>query len=72
MGMGSTVVRVVQGTPPGPATGRYHEPALTIAPALGFLVLVLVLGIYVPGWLGRALSDAAAFIEPAAPAGGPP
>jgi hydrogenase-4 component F len=72
MGMGSTVVRVVQGTPPEPATGRYHEPALTIAPALGFLVLVLVLGIYVPDWLGRALSDAAAFVETAPPAGARP
>ena len=72
MGMGSTVVRVVQGTPPEPATGRYHEPMLTIAPALGFLVLVLVLGIYVPDWLDRALSDAAAFVETAAPAGARP
>jgi hydrogenase-4 component F len=69
MGMGSTVVRVVQGTPPEPAAEPYHEPVLTIAPPLGFLALVLVLGLYLPSWLGRALTDAAAFIE-TSPAGG--
>jgi hydrogenase-4 component F len=63
MGMGSTVVRVVQGTPPEPAAGPYREPVLTVAPALCLLVLVLILGIYVPDWLHRALADAAAFVE---------
>jgi hydrogenase-4 component F len=66
MGMGSTVVRVVQGTPPPAATGAYREPVLTVLPALGFLVLVLVLGVYVPDWLNRALRDAAAFVETSA------
>ena len=40
-----------------------HEPLLTILPALAFLVIVLVLGVYVPGWLDHALHDAASFIE---------
>jgi hydrogenase-4 component F len=63
MGMGSTVVRVVQGTPPPTASDAYREPVLTVAPALCFLLLVLVLGVYVPDWLDRALIDATAFIE---------
>ncbi|HEY0993923.1 MAG TPA: proton-conducting transporter membrane subunit [Kofleriaceae bacterium] len=71
MGMGSTVVRVVQGTPPETAAARYREPVLTVAPALCFLAIVLVLGIYVPGWLGRALTDAAAFVDTSAPGARP-
>jgi hydrogenase-4 component F len=63
MGMGSTVVRVVQGTPPAHLAGPYREPVLTVAPALCLLVLVLVLGVYVPDWLHRAIADAAAFVE---------
>jgi hydrogenase-4 component F len=63
MGMGSTVVRVVQGVPPASAAGAYREPVLTVAPAVAFLALVLALGVYVPGWLHRALTDAAAFVE---------
>ncbi|TMQ07116.1 MAG: hydrogenase [Deltaproteobacteria bacterium] len=66
MGMGSTVVRVVQGSPPPAAAGAYREPVLTVVPALGFLVLVLVLGVYVPDWLHRALTDAAEFVETSA------
>jgi hydrogenase-4 component F len=63
MGMGSTVVRVVQGTPPANATDRVREPVLTVAPALCFLVLVLALGVYVPDWVHRALVAATQFIE---------
>lgn len=66
IGMGSTVVRVVQGVPPEGAAGGYREPILTIAPALAFLALVLALGVYVPDWLDRALADAAAYVETAA------
>jgi hydrogenase-4 component F len=69
MGMGSTVVRVVQGLPPESATGAYREPVLTVAPAVVFLALVLTLGVYVPGWLHRALTEAAAFVEAAAAGG---
>ncbi len=63
MGMGSTVVRVVQGTPPDPDAPRYREPLLTTLPAFAFLAMVLVLGVYVPGWLSDALHDAARFVE---------
>jgi hydrogenase-4 component F len=61
MGMGSTVVRVVQGTPAEPS--RYREPLLTVLPAFAFLAMVLVLGVYVPGWLSDALHAAANFVE---------
>jgi hydrogenase-4 component F len=63
MGMGSTVVRVVQGTPPEPDAPRYHEPLLTIVPPFAFLAMVLVLGLWIPDWLSGALHDAARFIE---------
>lgn len=62
MGMASTVIKIVQGTPPGDPEPR-RESALTIVPAFAFLVLVIVLGVYVPGWLDHALSDAARFVE---------
>jgi hydrogenase-4 component F len=63
MGMGSTVVRVVQGSPPNPDQPRYREPQLTIAPPFVFLALVLVLGLWIPSWLSGALHDATRFIE---------
>jgi hydrogenase-4 component F len=63
MGMGSTVIKIVQGVPPGGDQAPRREPWLTIAPALVFLLLVIVLGVYVPGWLDGALSDAARFVE---------
>jgi len=63
MGMGSTVVRVVQGAPPADGRPPFREPLLAVAPAVAFLALVLVLGVYVPHWLTGALEDAAAFVE---------
>jgi len=69
LGMASTVLGVVQGTPPAAASGRYRESVLVVAPPVVFLGLVLVLGLYVPDWLHRALVDAAAFVETAAAGG---
>jgi hydrogenase-4 component F len=63
MGMGSTVIKVVQGSPPGEPAPAQREPLLTVLPPLVFLVLVVVLGIYVPDWLHGMLSDAASFVE---------
>ena len=62
IGMGAVVVRVVQ----GPETGeprRFRERVLTVAPAIVCLAIVLVLGVYIPGWLDHALHDAARFVE---------
>jgi hydrogenase-4 component F len=63
MGMASTVIKIVQGTPPGNVTTPRREPMLTVAPAVAFLIIVIVLGVYIPGWLDDALVDAARFVE---------
>jgi hydrogenase-4 component F len=60
VGMGATVLAVVQGTPP--QDGRVPdkpERFLTVAPAALFLVLVLVLGLYLPPPLEGLLRSAA-------------
>jgi hydrogenase-4 component F len=63
VGMGRTVVAMVQG-PPSPAAGRssYRDGLLTGLPALLSLTLVLLLGVHVPAPLGALLRDAAAFL----------
>jgi hydrogenase-4 component F len=62
MGMASTVVKVVQGAPPGDAP-PIREPILTVLPPLILLILVVVLGVYIPDWLQTSLDDAAKFVE---------
>jgi hydrogenase-4 component F len=64
LGMGATVVRVVQGEPPQAAVDRpYREHFWTVAPPLGFLALVLLLGVYIPPPLSRLINDAVSFLE---------
>jgi hydrogenase-4 component F len=64
LGMGATVVKLVQGTPPVAQQGRrYREPLLTVLPPACFLLLVLILGIWIPAPLSDALHAAAAFVE---------
>jgi hydrogenase-4 component F len=64
VGMGATVLAVVQGEP---ATGsepvRARERFAQIAPILALLALVLLLGLWVPDWLESALWTAARFVE---------
>jgi hydrogenase-4 component F len=70
VGMGTTVLAVVQGTPregeapaePGTSKGPGDSFA-TGAPVLLFLALVLLLGLYIPPPLETMLRDAAAFVE---------
>jgi hydrogenase-4 component F len=58
VGMGATVLRVVQGDP-GEAPGNgARDTALTAGPALALLAAVLALGLWVPSGL-RSLFDAA-------------
>jgi hydrogenase-4 component F len=64
IGMGATVLRVVQGEPSAAIQARpYRERFLTVAPAIGFLVLVLILGVYIPQPLSALLHEAAAAME---------
>jgi hydrogenase-4 component F len=60
VGMGVTVLAVVQGKPPEgmPATG-FHDHISTGLPIVLFLALVLLLGVYIPDVLSDMLHDAA-------------
>ncbi len=64
IGMGATVLGIVQGTPvrAAPQNG-YRDSIATCAPVLLFLVLVLLLGLYVPPPLDALLTDAVNFLE---------
>ena len=63
IGMGATVLSVVQGDP-GPAPSEFvRERALTVAPGLCLLALVLLLGVYVPAPLDALLRAAASSLE---------
>ena len=64
IGMGVTVLAVVQGRPaePQPANG-YRDSISTVAPILCFMFLVLLLGLYVPPPIEAILREAAAFLE---------
>ena len=64
IGMGATVLRVVQGEPSAAAKARlYKERFLTVAPVVAFLVLVLLMGVYIPPPVNALLHDAASFLE---------
>jgi hydrogenase-4 component F len=61
IGMGATVLAIVQGEPPKePLAGGYRDSFRTGAPALLFLGLVLLLGLYIPPPLEALLREAAA------------
>ncbi len=64
IGMGATVLAVVQGKPAErTASNSYHDTIATGAPVVLFMALVLLLGLYVPHPLESLLRDAAAFLE---------
>ncbi len=64
LGMGATVLVVVQGEPPAyEEAHRYRDNAATCVPILLFLALVLLLGVYLPPPLEALLRDAAASLE---------
>lgn len=64
IGMGATVLAVVQGNPPVPPTSNgLHENVGTVAPIMLFMALVLLLGLYIPPPVESLLRDAAAFLE---------
>lgn len=64
IGMGTTVLRVVQGTPSEPAAATpYREQTRVILPILIFLGLAVMLGVYIPPPLKQLLNDAATCLE---------
>ncbi len=64
IGMGATVLTVVQGRVPDDApTTPYREGIATIAPPLILMLLVLILGLCIPSPLSNLLHDAARFLE---------
>jgi hydrogenase-4 component F len=79
VGMGKTVLQVVQGRAPleqstttavgaatavaAPAAPRYRDELLTCLPLFGLLAVVLLLGIWIPEGLDELLREAAACLE---------
>lgn len=64
IGMGATVLRIVQGTPP-PQTAaiKYQDRPNIVVPILIFAALVLVLGLYIPPPLEALLREATVLVE---------
>ena len=64
VGMSVTVLGVVQGAVPTAARNTsYRDGALTALPPLAMMVLVLLLGLYIPSPLQTLLTDAVHFLE---------
>lgn len=63
VGMGATVLGLVQGAPPaGIAPARMGDSVLTAGPPLALLLLVLALGLWVPAPLRTLVGEAAALV----------
>ncbi|MDP2958565.1 MAG: proton-conducting transporter membrane subunit [Longimicrobiales bacterium] len=62
VGMGATVLKVTLGQGDPPST-RWRERVTTSLPILGFMLLVLALGVYIPSGLQALLWDAVHWIE---------
>ena len=63
MGMGATVLAVVQGQPsPRAKRTPFHDRAITILPPLVLMIGVVVLGLYVPAPLRRTIEEAVRFL----------
>jgi hydrogenase-4 component F len=64
IGMGVTVLAVVQGEPPPGAPGtKYRDGFWTVAPVALFMAIVLLLGLYIPPPLDSLLRNASATLE---------
>lgn len=64
IGMGATVLRVVQGVPSEKAMATtYHESPRLVIPIFMFLGLAIMLGLYIPSPLQTLLHDATAYLE---------
>jgi hydrogenase-4 component F len=63
VGMGSTVLAVVEGDPPGEGGSGIRDSLGTGAPILLFMALVLMLGLYIPPPLESLLREATDFLK---------
>ncbi len=64
IGMGTTVLKVVQGVAPADVRySPYRDSLLTAAPMVILMTIVLILGLSIPGPLTAMLNDATAFLE---------
>ncbi|MBI1830434.1 MAG: hydrogenase, partial [Planctomycetes bacterium] len=64
IGMGSTVLGMVQGKPPDATeTPEYEDGVSTVAPIVLFLAIVLLMGLYIPAPVETLLRDAARLVE---------
>ncbi|MFO0745170.1 MAG: proton-conducting transporter membrane subunit [Myxococcota bacterium] len=64
LGMGATVLPLVQGAPsPAASATTFRDTFLTAAPMLGLLALVLMLGLAIPEPLTRLLDDAVRYLQ---------
>ena len=75
IGMGKTVLKVVQGrgpasgpvgpvgTPSGAVDETYRDGFLTIAPVFALMAIVLLLGLYIPAPLNALVRDAVSYLE---------
>lgn len=64
IGMGATVLRVVQGEPSEAASDTdYRDGFLTGAPVVGLMLLVLLVGVHIPAPLETLVRDAVRFLE---------
>ena len=69
IGMGKTVLKVVQGRAPseplmeGPGEKPYKDGLLTTAPIVCLMLIVLALGVFIPQPLRDLVTEAAQFLE---------
>lgn len=63
IGMGSTVLGMIQGRCDFPPETAFKDSFLLVAPPFVLLFLVLILGLYLPPPLVRLLEEAAALLE---------
>jgi hydrogenase-4 component F len=62
VGMGTTVLAVVQGEPSRPADAGTRDSWLTAAPPFALMLVVLLLGLFLPAGLKGLFGDAAALV----------
>jgi hydrogenase-4 component F len=63
IGMGATVLTLVQGEPPASSGGNYRDSVASVAPIIAALLIVLLLGICIPPPLEALIRNAAVYLE---------